>query len=163
MPIESSNGLGVRSSYGPRTTAESRVGVLPSAGMVKEIQVDIRGSEYDDVQVTLPRGSFVIETIAHVQEAFDLGGTSPTIILGSTTPATNFAIVISEAQAEAAGTIVTDAPGGTVAAQPTAADITLTVTLGGTTPTITDAGKARITVRYVDGNSSADHVLGSPE
>ncbi|NOQ73238.1 MAG: hypothetical protein GQ574_14620 [Crocinitomix sp.] len=78
-----------------------------------------------------------------------LGGTTPVIDIGTeSTEATN-GFTITEAQAEAVGMYdLTSALAGTWAAG-LAADTTVGLLLGGTSPTVTSAGKAKIVIRYV--------------
>ena len=150
MGIENSAGLGVNNTYGPRETAEGRSGEVKTAGVVKEVQLDFRGDNYSVVSATLPKGAKFVEAVAHVEEAFALGGTTPTINVGTSGSAgTNYAIELSEAQSEAAGTVVYNSTGAGTFANALAAETTLKVELDGTTPTITDAGKAKIVVRYI--------------
>jgi hypothetical protein len=151
MGKENTAGLGVYNVYGPRETAEGRNGNINTAGVVKELQLDFRGSNYSLVSATLPKGAQVIECIAEVVEAFALGGTTPTINVGTATSAgTNYGIELSKAQAEAAGTTKYDATkAGTWQSVLTAAT-TVAVELDGTTPTIGDGGLAKVVIRYVE-------------
>lgn len=154
MAYEDSAGLSVNNHYGPRGTQDGVVGggKLPAAGSVDEIVVYITGEDFDsgtsfDTLATLPAGSTVREVIAEVTEAFALGGTTPTINVGTNTSEdTNYGIELSEAQAEATGTY-DGTPAGTWAA-PLAADTAIGVALDGTTPTVTTAGAAKVVIRY---------------
>jgi hypothetical protein len=150
MGIENSAGLGVNNTYGPRKTAEGRSGEVKTAGVVKEVQLDFRGDNYSIVSATLPKGAKFIEAVAYVEEAFVLGGSSPTINVGTSGSAgTNYAIELSEAQAEAAGTVVYNSTGAGTFNSALAAETPLKVELDGTSPTSSDAGKAKIVVRYI--------------
>ena len=60
---------------------------------------------------------------------------------------TDSILEISEANAEAVGSY--DGVSAGVYAVPLVAASTVTVTLGGTSPTITSAGKAKLVVRYI--------------
>jgi|DEB0MinimDraft_10_1074344.scaffolds.fasta_scaffold02219_7 hypothetical protein len=151
MAIENTAGLGVNNVYGPRETAEGRSGNLPTSGVVKELELDFRGDSYDKVSATLPKGAQVIECIAEVVEAFALGGTTPTINVGTSGSAgTNYGIELSEAQAEAAGTTKYDATKAGTWQSVLAAATTVAVELDGTTPTIGDGGLAKVVIRYVE-------------
>jgi hypothetical protein len=155
MGIENTSGLGVNASYGPR---EREVGQL-SGGKVStygaEIQavVYIRGDDFSsgsfDTRLTIPAGSTFLDAQAEVNEAFALGGTTPTINVGTnTSEGTNYGIELSEAQAEAAGTYY-NATGAGTWANPLAADTAVGVALDGTTPTVTAAGTAKVVLRFL--------------
>ena len=102
MAKENTAGLGVYNVYGPRQTAEGRAGVLNTAGIVKEVELDFRGSNYGLVTAVIPAGSQFIEALAYVEEAFVLGGTTPTINIGTNgSEGTNYAIEIDETSAVA--------------------------------------------------------------
>lgn len=144
---EKSSGLGVYNVYGPRETDEGRAGDINTAGVVKELQVDFRGNSYSYVEATLPKGSIVLDAYAKVEEEFVLGGTSPTINVGTKGSAATNGASITKAQAEGEG-VYDLTPAGTWGAV-LAADTVVAVELGGTTPTITGAGEMKVVVRYV--------------
>lgn len=157
MPIFS-NADGLRTHYGRRLTGEeANFGVYGGdVGGDKYMEIHIRGSDFTSGSYTGPTASVkagftVREVIAEVTEAFNLGGTTPVLNVGvSGSEGTNRIAQISEANAEAVGTYAIT-PAGTLAANtPLAADSTLNIALGGTTPTITSAGRIRIVVRYTD-------------
>lgn len=131
------------------------VGVTQSAGFVRELTLDIDAAMVSDAGYALlapkiPAGAVIEDAYVVVSEAFALGGTSPTILVGTEGSEVTNGLVISEAQAEAAGTYdVTGTLTGTWAAG-LAAETTLGLALGGTSPTVTTAGKLRVVVRYVD-------------
>lgn len=151
MGKENTAGLGVFNVYGPRKTAEGRNGDINTAGFVKELQLDFRGDNYSLVSATIPKGAQVIECMAYVEEAFVLGGTTPTINIGTSGSAgTNYGIELSEAQAEAADTTVYDATKAGTWQSVLAAATTVAVELDGTSPTITDAGLCRVVIRYIE-------------
>lgn len=141
---------GVKNFYGPRTRFEGATGSMATRDAEREIVVFFDGANYTSVSATLPAGAVVSENaIVEVTEAFALGGTTPTINWGvSGTESTNRLAQLSEAQAEAVG-VYSVASAGTLAKDtPLAAAVTLKVALGGTTPTITSAGKCKISIRY---------------
>jgi hypothetical protein len=153
MSVESNTGLGTFSRYGVPATQEAVLsgGKVKAYGSVQEAVIYIQGDAFVsgsfDTQLTIPAGSVVREVVAEVTEAFALGGTTPTINVGTNgSEGTNFGIELSEAQAEAVGTY-DDAPAGTWAA-PLAADTVVGVALDGTSPTVTSAGKAKVVIRY---------------
>lgn len=94
----------------------------------------------------LPVGAVPISAFVRVSEAFVLGGTTPTIQVG--TSGTGAAAVfgsLAQASAQALGTYTL-----TVTATPLTSTTAgnLRVSLGGTTPTVTTAGRATVTVTY---------------
>lgn len=118
--------------------------------------IDLAGSDftsgvYTGTTVAIKAGLTVRTVTAETFEVFALGGTTPVINIGvSGAEGTNRVAQISEAQAEAVGTYAIT-PAGTLAANtPLAANSTLNVALGGTSPTVTSAGKLRLTVYYTD-------------
>lgn len=150
MAKENTAGLGVYNVYGPRKTAEGRDGKVNTAGMVHELELDFRGDSYSLVSATIPAGAKVIECVADVLEAFALGGTTPTINVGTSgSHGTNYGIELSEAQAEAANTVVYDATAAGTWQSVFTADTSVVVGLDGTSPTITSAGRAKVVIRYV--------------
>lgn len=156
MGYESNTGLGVSNHYGERGTQDGVAGGgdLPGNGAIKEAVIYIKGEDFGsgtafDTEYTIPAGAKFLEAYAEVTEAFVLGGTTPTINVGTNgTEATNYSIELSEAQAEAAGSYYNATGAGTFAA-PLAAATVIGVALDGTTPTVTSAGKAKVVIRYI--------------
>lgn len=149
MTIETAPRRGVKVQYGPRSTAEGRSGQLQSFGNEKELQLDVRGDTYSLVEATLPKGAKFLSAHAEVMEAFDLGGTTPTINVGTSGSAgTNYGIELSEAQAEAAGTVVYNVTGAGTWGSVLASDTTVAVELDGTSPTATADGLLKVVIRY---------------
>ncbi len=152
MGYEANSGLGVNNHYGPRDTGKT-TGVVKTEGRHYEASVDIDPDTINNggpVLVDLDiQGAAVIEDVyVEVTEAFALGGTTPTIVVGTDTSEETNGVVISEAQAEATGTYdITGTLTGTWAS-PLEADTTIGVTLGGDTPTVGTAGKAKVVIRY---------------
>lgn len=142
------NSDGLRVGFGPNLADFSSVAEHKTEGVNKELRFVLDGEKFSggtyqfDVTEVLPIG--VIPTYAHIRvtEVFALGGTSPTILIGDAGDTDRFGSV-SEANAEAVGTYTL-----TVAATPLTAAQTLAVTLGGTSPTVTSAGKAVVTIGY---------------
>lgn len=100
------------------------------------------------VPVKIPVGAVLGQVIVQVKQAFALGGTTPTILIGTQGSEVTNGFVISEAQAEAVGTYdVTATKTGTWNA-PIAAEATMGVALGGTSPTVTSAGKLDVIFKY---------------
>lgn len=152
-----SNSDGLRVHFGTRRSGdEANFGTYGDVGTQKELVFELKGTDftagvYTGPTITLKAGFTWRSGIAEVTEAFNLGGTTPTLNVGiSASESTNRAAQLSEAQAEAIG-VYNMAGAGTLAANtPLAADSTLNIALGGTTPTITTVGKVRITVKYDD-------------
>lgn len=148
MAIQTVNG--VKNAYGPRSRHEGVTGSMATRDEERAFTVWFDGANYTLVTGTLPAGAVITENaIVEVAEAFNLGGTTPVINIGvSGTEGTNRLAQVSEAQAEAVGTY-SIAPAGTLAKDtPLAAAATIKVALGGTSPTITSAGKMKVTIRY---------------
>lgn len=147
MGIENTAGLGVNNVYGPRKTDEGRSGSIKTSGVVKELEIDFRGENYSVVSATIPAGAVVLDGYAKVSEAFALGGTTPTLAIGTSGSAATNGVKLTEAQAEATGTYDLT-PAGTWGSVLSAAT-TVAVELGGTSPTIGDGGNVKVVVRYV--------------
>lgn len=148
MPKELVNG--VTNFYGPTGRFDNQGGLIGTEGTVKEAVLYFSGENYTQQRLTLPAGAVLLhQAIVEVSEAFALGGTSPVINIGVlTTEGTNRIAQVSEAQAEAVGTY-SIAHAGTLAANtPLTAATTIAVALGGTTPTITNAGAAKVVFSY---------------
>lgn len=142
---------GVKNAYGPRSRFEGVTGSMGTKDAERELVVFFDGANYTSVTATLPAGSVVSENaIVEVTEAFNLGGTTPTINWGvSGTETTNRLAQLSEAQAEAVGTYSVASAGTLAKDTPLAAAVTLKIALGGTTPTIVaGVGKCKISIRY---------------
>jgi len=146
MGMENSAGLGVNNVYGPRTTNEARASETHEGGAVHEVRAAFRGRDYDKVTAIVPANSTVIDCYVRVKEAFVLGGTSPTIAVGTSGSAATNGVKITEAQAEAVG-MYKVTPSGTWASPITTAT-TVAVELGGTSPTIGTGGEVEFVVRY---------------
>ncbi len=150
MSKENSAGLGVNNFYGPRPTPDGATGVLRTDGAFNELTIELSGKNVNDDVITgrLPAGAFPVEVFTEVETAFVLGGTTPTFEVGTDGSEATNGISIAEADLEAVGTYLDTSFNGTWAAR-LAAETVVSLALGGTTPTVTDAGFARIVVRYV--------------
>lgn len=151
--FENSAGLGVNNFYGPRSVGKT-AGVLETDGAINEVEIVVDSAMIGGtgVQVVkLPKGVKIISAYAKVTEAFALGGTTPTILVGTSTSEVTNGFVISKAQAEAVGTYdVSSTITGTWASQlSTSATTTVGYALGGTSPTKTSAGKVKVLIRYI--------------
>ena len=148
MAVQSVNG--VRNMYGPRTRYEGVAGSFKTVDDERALVIWFDGANYTSVTGTLPAGATITENaIVEVNEVFNLGGTTPVINIGvSGTEGTNRVAQVSEAQAEALGTYSIASAGTLAKDTPLAAAVTIKVALGGTSPTITSAGKMKLTIRY---------------
>lgn len=141
---------GVYNYYGPRHRHEGAQGRMAHMGADRELVLRISGDTYLTLADMLPAGAVIVgNALVEVEEAFALGGTTPVINIGvQGSEGTNRLAQVSEAQAEAVGTY-SIAPAGTLAVNtPVAADTQIRVALGGTSPTITSAGKMKVTITY---------------
>lgn len=155
MGFEANTGLGVSGFYGPMTTKEGTEGHRRTEGTIQEVVIYLTGENVDDDVFArnltyLPAGAWPKEVYVDVDEAFDLGGTSPTISIGTEGSETTNGFDIVEADAESTGSYQITSFNGTWANQ-LASDTDVGIALGGSTPTITDAGEARVTIRYYVG------------
>jgi hypothetical protein len=145
----------VHARFGTQKLGE-QVGVNHSKDAVTQITMTITGEQLvrdaatNDgflLAPTLPVGAVITKAVAQVKEVFVLGGTTPTINIGTSGSEATNGVPISEAQAEAVGTYNLT-PAGTWA-NPIATAVTLGVALGGTSPTVTAAGRVDIIIEYI--------------
>lgn len=141
---------GVYNYYGPRHRHEGVVGKMPGAGSEQELVLLVGGDNYLTVTGTLPAGAMVTgHALVEVVEVFNLGGTTPVINIGvSGSEGTNRVAQVSEAQAEAVGTYAIASAGTLAEDAVLAAAATIKVALGGTSPTITTAGRMKVVIPY---------------
>ena len=100
------------------------------------------------VQQYIPAGAIIEKVYAKVKEAFVLGGTTPTLNLGTDTSEGTNGAYLTQVQAQAVGTYdITSTLRGTWAA-PLAAKTLVDTALGGTSPTVTTAGRVEFIVRF---------------
>jgi hypothetical protein len=143
----------VHTHYGRVTVGHGTVGKVKTEGSVNELSFDVKGSDVSNetfplLAPALPAGAVIEKVLVKVKEAFTLGGTNPTVLFGTSGSVATNGFVISEAQAEAAGTYdVTSTLTGTWAA-PLAAATTVGIDKGGTSPTSAATGRLEVIVRY---------------
>lgn len=130
-------------------------GVVRTEGTQNELTLYVTGEIIQNgflPQVDIPAGAVVTKAVAQVTEAFALGGTSPTIAFGTDGSEATNGGSLTEAQAEAAGYYdVTTSLAGTWDGEAAfAADTRVGIALGGTSPTVTDAGRVVIVVTYTN-------------
>ena len=152
MGYEANTGLGVNNHYGARNTGNG-IGTIKTEGAYNELAVFVTGEMLNNSfrpEVILPKGALVMEAFIDVSEAFSFGGTSPTIEVGTSGSEATNGVTTTKTQAEAIGTKdITSAIAGTWGSGLTAATA-VGVAMGGTSPTATSAGKARVVVRYIN-------------
>lgn len=153
MGFENMVKRGVPNFFGPRTATEGLAGEFRTDGAVKELVLDFTGENINDdvyaVQTfTLPAGAKLLRAITEISEAFVLGGTTPTIDVGTDGSEGTNGFDIVEADAEAVGVYVDTTFAGTWANR-LAADTLVSVALGGASPTVTAAGRAKVVLEYV--------------
>jgi hypothetical protein len=150
MPKELVNG--VTNFYGPRGRSDTNGGQIGTKGAVKQFAIELAGDNLTIQRGLLPAGAVVIgQTVVEILEPFVLGGTSPVINVGVVgTEGVNRLVQLTAAQAQsAAGTTLSIAPAGTLAVNaPLAANATIGAALGGTSPTVTAAGRLKLVVQY---------------
>jgi hypothetical protein len=153
------NADGLRTHYGTRVADEDAgFAETGAVGSFKEIAFTLLGTDFvsgtyaGNANLTLPIGAAIHGTAqVEVVEAFVLGGTTPAFNIGvSTSEATNRLCTISEAQAEAVASYSIASAGTLAANTPLTAAAVLNVTLSGTSPTITSAGRLVVRVTYRD-------------
>lgn len=158
MPgFENTAGINVSNFYGGRDTTYGTVGLEHSEDSIHQLSIAFTGTSLNQAfmpPLFVPKGAQFKRAILRVDEAFTLGGTSPTVIFGGTAPATD-GIVLTQAELQAIGTKTPASAGtgtwsqssatGTTAAQKVAK------TLGGTSPTVTTGvGKATLILEFVN-------------
>lgn len=152
MAFETGAVRGVPTFYGPRTSTEGLVGVLKVEGNINQFSLEFTGQNIlDDVwniqTFIIPAGSKILRAITEISEAFVLGGTTPTIDVGTDGSEGTNGFDIAEADAELIGVYEDTTFAGTWALR-LAADTLVSVALGGGTPTVTAAGRAKIIIEY---------------
>lgn len=143
----------VRSQFGRRTTGGFE-GVNKVEGMKEELVIYIDGENFNDVSVlkefVLPAGAVIKNVYFDPEKAFNLTGTTPTILVGTKGSEVTNGFPISEAQAEGTASVnLTAALTGTWDNEvPLAANTNIGIALGGTTPVLVAQGKGRITILF---------------
>ncbi len=157
MPYENSAGLGVNNFFGARETGGA-VGVETSDNSIHRLSINITGAMLNGTfipPVVVPKGARFTGAVLRVDEAFDLGGTTPTVRFGASGSVATNGIVLTEAEMEAVGTKVPASTGAGTWAQNSATGTTaaarVAFDMGGTTPTaVATAGKATLILTYVN-------------
>lgn len=144
----------VHNRFGPRDVGGT-VGVLKVEGMEEELVIDFDGGSFNDGLVgvrpfVLPAGAVIRDVYIDVEEAFVASGTTPALRVGTAGSEATNGFTVSEAQLESTASYnLTSTLAGTWDAEaPLAANTTIGFVLSGTTPALTRAGKARITIQF---------------
>jgi hypothetical protein len=157
MPFENSAGIGVSAFYGARNTGGA-IGVETTQDSVSNLVIDITGAMLNGTfapPVVLPKGALVKSYRLRVDEAFNLGGTSPTVRFGSAGSVATNGVVLTEAELENVGTKVPASAGAgtwsTTSATGLAAAAKVAFDMGGTSPTASATqGKAQLIIEFVN-------------
>lgn len=156
MSYDNSAGIGVFNHYGARETGGS-VGVETSDNSVHQLSINITGDMLNGAFIpplVVPKGAHFTSAYLRVDEAFALGGTSPTVRFGAAGSVATNGIVLTEAEMEAVGTKIPASTGaGTwsfTSATGTTAAAKVAFDLGGTSPTATTAGSATLVLTFVN-------------
>lgn len=156
MPFENSAGIAVSNFYGARATGGS-VGVETSDISQHRLNISLTGDMLNGTfipPVNVPKGARFLSALLRVDEAFDLGGTSPTVRIGAAGSVGTNGVVLTEAELEAVGTkIPASAGAGTwsfTSATGTTADTKVAFDMGGTTPTAARVGKATLILTFAN-------------
>lgn len=148
MSVEQARVRDVRAYYGVRQTDEGRTSTQWVGGNAWTKEVAFHSDDFGNVAGTIPAGSVIRQVLVEVVEAFALGGTTPTFLIGTDGSEVTNGLVISEAQAEAVATYdVTATLTGTWDAL-LAAETTIGVALGGGSPTVTAVGHIVLKISY---------------
>lgn len=153
MSFEKTNGLGVNTHYGPRSSQDGVVsgGTIQKHGSVFEAVVYISGDDFDggtsfNTELTIPSGAFPLDAYFEVTEAFTLGNADNVFNIG--TDGSESTNGVSIANPDATGVTRDDTPKGTWGAALTA-DTAVGVSVTGTTAGVTaGSGKAKVVIRY---------------
>lgn len=144
----------VHNTYGARGVGGS-TGVEKVSGSTELLRLQITGEDLNDlleplVPTYLPAGAVIRDVWWDTQVAFNLTGTSPTILVGTDTTEVTNGLVISEAVAESTNTArLTSTLTGTWAVNtPIQARTKIGFALGGTSPVVARTGKGILTIEY---------------
>ena len=160
MGYENKAGLGVNNFYGVRGTGGG-IGVESTSGSEQTLRIDLTGQSIADAiagytpPVVIPKGAKFTSAVVRVDEAFVLGGTTPTVQVGAAGSVATNGFVLSKTELETVGTkAVTSTGAGTWAigsTTGTSAAAKVAFALGGTSPTVAStAGKATLILKFVN-------------
>lgn len=155
MGFKNQAGLGVSNYYGARNTGGA-VGVEDQDGSAFVLSIQLTGQSINDgfmPPVVVPKGALFRRAALRVDEAFVIGGTSPTVTIGSNgTVGTNY-IALTEAELENIGSKVPASTGAGTWAVASSTGLTAAakaaLALGGTSPTVdATVGKATLILEF---------------
>lgn len=157
MPFENSAGIGVNNFFGPRNTGGS-VGVETSESSTHNLSIALTGETLSGSflpPVVLPKGAKFVRAVLRIDEAFNLGGTSPTVQIGAAGSVATNGIVLTETEMETVGTKTPASTGVGTWAQAsttgTTAAAKVAFALGGTAPTVdATVGKGTLILTFVN-------------
>lgn len=157
MPYANQAGIGVNNYYGARETGNS-IGLEHGEDSLHRLSIAFDAATLNGSflpPVVVPKGALFRSAVLRVDEAFNITGTTPTVIFGAAgTEATN-GIVITEAELETIGTKAPASTGTGTWAQASTTGTTAAAkvgkTLGGTTPAVTGGvGKATLVLTFIN-------------
>ena len=155
MPFANQAGIGVNNFYGARETGNS-IGLEHGEDSLHRLSIAFDAATLNGTflpPVVIPKGASFRSAVLRVDEAFNLTGTTPTVIFGASGSEATNGIVLSEAELEAIGTKVPASTGTGTWAQGSATGTTVAAkvgkALGGTTPVVTPGvGKATLVLTF---------------
>lgn len=143
----------VHTNYQTRRSGRGTQGVVKTEGAANEVSLEFTGEFFTTVPTEqwlfvpqLPKGAIIRRAFLEVKEVFVIGGTTPTVKIGTSGSEATNGVSITEAQLEAVGTYDLTL-NGTWAA-PLAAATNIAAVMAGTSPTSTAVGKAELIIKY---------------
>lgn len=155
MPFANQAGLGVNNYYGARNTGGT-VGIEDQDGSILVLSVNLTGEMLNGTYVppvVVPKGALFRRAVLRVDEAFTMGGTSPTVQIGLAGSVATNGIVLTQTEMQAIGSKVPASTGAGTWASNSATGVTaaarVAFALGGTSPTVTTGvGKAVLVMEF---------------
>jgi hypothetical protein len=155
MPFQNQAGLGVNNFYGARDTGTS-VGVEQSSDGIHQLSIAFTGDSLQDAYMPpyfILKGALFKRAVLRVDEAFNITGTTPTIIFGSTGSEATNGFVLTEAELETVGTKTPASTGLGTWSQTSSTGVLANAkvgrVLGGTTPAVVKGvGKATLILEF---------------
>jgi hypothetical protein len=160
MSRENSAGLTVNNHYGPRSIPDSAFGSIKTEGAYNEMTIEFSGANVNngtadtlDTTGLLPEGSYVTDVFLEVEEVFSLTGNADNVLeVGTQGSEDANGVTLIKTHLEAEGVYHYDQAGVEIGGDwgsRLAADTVVSMILFGTNQTMTDAGKARVVIRYI--------------
>ena len=155
MGFKNQAGLGVNNYYGARDTGGA-AGIEDQDGSSLVFSISLTGNSLNDgyvPPVVIPKGALLRRAALRVDEAFNIGGTSPTVQIGMNGSVATNGIVLTEAELENVGSKVPASAGAGTWATNSSTGVTaagkVAVALGGTSPTVAaGVGKAVLILEF---------------